>query len=289
MSRTSQIQAKVKKLGWEATGETDGLALTEVLRATAYRGLCGELTKDKVPLLKVALEGEAVTALIDSGACSCVISSKLCRTLNKVVIDTSRMVVVDQVASSVKSEGIAYLSVQWVGGYKCQRFVVMPNMSQVVILGRDFIRGAEIVPDVSRGVWTSVRVPVVEVPFETVTVMTGAVNNNAQWGEKLAASTCPIDSNEKLLAVFKEYRHAFEFLTGSAIGVDHCIRIGEHAPVVSRFRPLNAKKGEMLETALNEFCDLGIVNHLVLLGRLTQSYKKKTIPAQSDYAESTAS
>ncbi len=58
-----------------------------------YRGLCGELSEDKVPLISVVLEGEAVTALIDSGTCSCVIDSALCRTLHKVVL-------VDQVASS---------------------------------------------------------------------------------------------------------------------------------------------------------------------------------------------
>ncbi len=148
---------------------------------------------------------------------------------------------VDQVASSAKSVGIAYLSVQWVGGYKRQIFVVMPNMSQAVILGRDFIRFAEIVPDVSRGIWTSVSLPGVEVPFETVTVMTGTVSNNAQWREKIAASACPIEFHDRLLAVFKEYKHSFQFRSGSAIGVDRCIRTGVHAPVVSRFRPLNAK------------------------------------------------
>ncbi len=52
----------------------------------------------------------------------------------------------------------------------------------------------------------------------------------------MLAIYCPIDFHDKLLAVFKDYRHAFEFRIGSAIGVDHCIRTGEHAPVVSIVR-----------------------------------------------------
>ncbi len=58
-------------------------------RPSAFRGMCGTLSEDKAPLLKITLEGKSTLALMDSGASHCFMSKAFCDKLPKVKIDTT--------------------------------------------------------------------------------------------------------------------------------------------------------------------------------------------------------
>ncbi len=86
--------------------------------------------------------------------------------LPDIKIDTTRAIRMELVAGETMAYGETLINLKWAGGWNIQNFVVVSGANQTVILGRDFIRGATIVPDVQKGTWTSRKLPGVVTPFE---------------------------------------------------------------------------------------------------------------------------
>ncbi len=75
----------------------------------------------------------------------------------------------EQVAGDAMVYGSTLINLKWDGGWNLQSFLVVPCANQQVILGRDFLRGAAIVPDIEKGVWTSRKLPgIVSDPFRSI-------------------------------------------------------------------------------------------------------------------------
>ncbi len=133
---------------------------------SAYRGLFGDFSKDQVPLIRVTLERKPVQVLIDTGASGCIIDEDLCKSLMGVEIERTKRVRIEQASTAVDAVGVARIRVRWAGGYLVQPFVVVDEAKASIILGRDFLRNAEIVPELAKGTWMSRKTPGVETPLE---------------------------------------------------------------------------------------------------------------------------
>ncbi len=192
------------------------------LRYTAFRGMFGPLSDDRIPLLKISLEGKPTVALMDLGATHCIISKDLCDTFLKVVIDTSKKRTLNQVVNSTETVGMVRLRLRWAGGYKKQSFIVIPKSIQEVILGRDFLRDAEIIPDLSKGIWTSVQKPGEKIQFQPTCLRVELTTKD--WEEAVSKSECPEQFKPELTRILVGDLNTFQFTAGSAKGVTLLIR-----------------------------------------------------------------
>ncbi len=226
----------------------------------AYRGLFGDLTEDKVPLIRIKLAGKTVQALLDPGASGCIIAYDLCNKLQGVTIDPTDRIRVDTAACATSSIGSAPIKVRWAGGYRLQTFMVLEGCRQAVILGRDFLRNPEIVLDVAKGTWSSRKIPGVEVPFDKpMSVMACLVSGMQVWKERVENSACPAASQSQLLDVFKTHANTFQNKPGVALGVKHAIDTGTNAPVRSPVRLMNDAKRAIVEEQLNVWIAEGLI------------------------------
>ncbi len=239
--------------------EKDELEEREVntLKFTAFRGMCGTLSEDKTPLMNLTLEGKRVVALMDSGASHCIISQDFCDKFPNVRLDTSKKLKLSQLTDATDAVGTVKLKLRWVGGYKKQMFIVIPKSMQEVILGRDILRDAEIVTDLSKGVWTSVQAPGENIPF-TVTCMRVELTPK-DWEGVVSNSKCPVEFQPKLTKILAGNLDTFKFTAGSAKGVTHVINNGDHRPYTQKFRPMNPAKIKILNELINDYIRKGII------------------------------
>ncbi len=177
---------------------------------SAYRVLFGEFSKDLVPLIRVTLERKPVQALIDTGASGCIIDEDLCKSLPSVEIDRTKRVLIEQASTAVDAVGVARIRVRWAGGYRVQPFVVVDEAKASIILGRDFLRNAEIVLDLAKGTWMSRKTPGVETPFKRpMTVMQCLAAEMHVWTARVEQSACPPSHWRKQMAILEAHSLPF--------------------------------------------------------------------------------
>ncbi len=73
----------------------------------SYRGLFGDMTADRIPLMRIKLAGKVAQALLDPGASGCIIDYDLCKSLPGVMIDTAVPVRTETAAGPTTSAGVA--------------------------------------------------------------------------------------------------------------------------------------------------------------------------------------
>ncbi len=252
----------IAKVGSKFGAISKDLAVENMKTAqqTAYRGLFGSLSDYKLPLMNVVLADKPVQALIDVGASGCILDLDTCRQLPNCIIDTSRVIRMEQVLEATMSCGDTLVRMKWAGGWTIQRFLLVPCANRAVILGRDFLRDAAIVVDVGKGVWTSTKVPGVETPFEPpVRIFSVRILVMADWRWKANQSDCLVNYKADLLGLLETNLGLLEFKPGCAIGVCHQIRTIDHAPVCSAFRPENAAKRKLVAEHLAEYLRCGAI------------------------------
>ncbi len=232
-------------------------ALTGV---SAYHGLFGDMSKDSVPLIRIKLARKPVQALIDTGASGCIIDEDLCASLPGVVIDKTKLVRVEQASTTVDAVGVAHIHVRWAGGYQVQPFVVVAGAKALVILGRDFLRNAEIVPDMAKGTWFSKKTPGVETPFEPpMTVMQCLHAGMHVWTVRVEKSACTPQHWRKLVSILDVHKNTFQHQPGVAKSVKHVINTGDAAPIKIRMRPMTDAKRRILDDQLDELIFQGVI------------------------------
>ncbi len=188
-------------------------------KRTAYRGFFGRLSEDKVPLMNIVLAGKPVQALTDLGASGCIIDLEMCRMLPDIIIDTTRAIRMQLVAGETMAFGETIINLKWAGGWVVQNFVVVSCANQTVILGRDFMRGAALILDVEKGMWTSRKVPGVVTPYEApMRVFSARVIEMDEWRGLVDISDCTAVHKPLLLGLLEHYLDLFKFKPGGAIG-----------------------------------------------------------------------
>ncbi len=252
----------IARVGSELGATSTDLAVENLRTAqqAAYRVLFCSLSEDQLPLINIVLANKPVQALIDLGASGCIIDLDMCRQLPNIIIDTSRAIRMEQVAGDAMAYGSTLINLKWAGGWNLQSVLVVPCANRQVILGRDFLRGAAIVPDVEKGVWTSRKLPGIVTPFEApVRIFSVRIIEMADWRWKVDRSDCMVNYKADLLGLLEKNLGLFEFKPGGAIGVCHQIRTIDHAPVCSAFRPENAAKRKFVAEHLAEYLRCGAI------------------------------
>ncbi len=229
-------------------------------RVGTYHGLFGDMSDDKTPLMRVKLAGKVVQPLLDPGTSGCIIDYDLCKSLPGVTINTAAPVRMETAAGPTTSAGVACMKVGWVGGYRLQTFVVLRGRRQAVILGRDFLRVAGIVPVMANGTWSSRQMPGVDVPFEApMSFMACMLAGMHVRQERVEHSACPTAYQSQLLDMLNTHANTFQNKPGVPKGVKHVINTGTSAPVRSPVRPMNNAKHLIVVEKLNQWIAEGLV------------------------------
>ncbi len=139
-------------------------------------------------------------------------------------------------------------------------FAVSRDVMQAVILGREFLRKAKIVPDVANGVWTSRRLPGKEIPFDLqMSTMACLAAGMHVWRESLEKSACPSAYQAHLLDALNLHANTFQRKPRVSKGVKLVIDTGTSKPVQIPMRPMTDAKRKIVEEQLQEWIAEGLI------------------------------
>jgi hypothetical protein len=220
------------------------------------------------PLLRVRVDGEFYHALLDSGATNSLLGGRIGRELRAAgykLSDCKRDIgftIGDAIITKTVNINIA-----WNGGRVRHKFFILPDETDQILLGQDFLGAAKIDVSISRGGWFYADNPNKVIPFDkTECEKMECHRSSVTWLEEVHMNIDGPDSAKKNIGeVVAKYHEmgAFTKSPGLAKGVEHEIDTGTNEPYRCKPRPMNKNKRQILEGMLEKLLEEDIIEPCV--------------------------
>jgi hypothetical protein len=153
----------------------------------------------------------------------------------------------------------------WMGISKRHTFYLLPDQSEQVILGKDFLSEAETDISMSRGGWFDDKNPQVLIPFDNWAASTDSCHKIAtheQWvNEVYHDIKGPEKAKEDIHRVVNQFAKdgLFTKKPGTVKDVEHTINTGNHPPHRDKVHPMSAHKTRLLDEQIQKLLEVDVI------------------------------
>lgn len=218
---------------------------SDISRKSILDFIIAHAENDQRPYLEVDILGYKLLGLLDSGASRSIIGMPGLCLLEKLGFSLQKQTTTCTVANGGKCTSTGFIStpISLMGKTCIIDILVIPELAHNLILGIDFWREMEIVPDLRKDVWHFANSDVVESIF--------SVQDE---------STLTAEQKATLDALVEEKLR----IMGSGLG---CCNVGEHViellpgakPIKQRYYPISPYKQKILDDILDEMWKDGVI------------------------------
>jgi hypothetical protein len=216
--------------------------------------------------MRIKIAGLEYSALLDSGGGLSIIGGKIgerLRALGFKFVPSGKEVTLTQ--GTVILPFAVTLNFAWMGGSKGHTFYILPDDSEQIILGNDFLFETGIDISMSRGGWFKASKPENITPFDTWAASGEAchrISVQQQWVDDVCQHIKGPEATEKdIKSVMDSFAEDgfFSKKPGTVHGVEHTINTGNEYPRRDKVRPMNAHKTRILDEQIKKILEDDII------------------------------
>ena len=217
-----------------------------------------------VPTIDVNILGKSYQGLLDSGSSVSIVGNDIIDIVHRTNVKIQQVNVPLRLASGkTRCIGKVILKVKWLGGSKRQTFLLLPDLCQSVILGRDFIAAENISIHLRDRGWTLGTARQTMNPFSkckpNISCSTITEEDNIAFEKMLDKVDCPAEIRSQLQHIVDSRKHVFTTKPGKTDVFMHEIDTGSASPIRCKLRPINATKRKVLDECLDNLLHDGII------------------------------
>lgn len=197
---------------------------------------------DERPFLEVSIFDKSIFGLLDSGASNTIAGQLGCEILQQLGLPIRKINSSCTVANGVKCEVVGCVSapIRLRDNVKIINILLVPTVTNALILGADFWKIHGIVPDLRRGEWTFSK----DIPISTLEHLTSELDQSQHLAlEKLLNESFPASKEGEL---------------GCTNLIEYEIKV-TGSPIKQRYYPLSPAMQKVVNNELDEMLRLGVI------------------------------